>query len=99
MICCVALTLPPQRNSGNFADRSAIDLAPSIVPRYDDGYASSAPGGKFPANPLGIFDGAGNVSEWVNDIYSVPTPGLTTPQRAGDDVGAFNFASPVRQKD
>ncbi len=70
---------PPRRNSGNFADRSAIDLAPSVVPRYDDGYASSAPGGKFPANPLGIYDGAGNVSEWVNDIYSVPTPGLTTP--------------------
>ena len=70
---------PPQRNSGNFADRSAVDLVPSIVPRYDDGFASSASGGKFPANALGIFDGAGNVSEWVNDIYSVPTPGLTTP--------------------
>ncbi|MDJ0812625.1 MAG: PEGA domain-containing protein [Woeseiaceae bacterium] len=70
---------PPKRNSGNFADRSAVDLVPSIVPRYDDGFASSAPGGKFPANPLGIYDGAGNVAEWVNDIYSVPTPGLTTP--------------------
>lgn len=70
---------PPKRNSGNFADRSAVDLVPSIVPRYDDGFASTAPGGKFPANPLGIYDGAGNVAEWVNDIYSVPTPGLTTP--------------------
>jgi formylglycine-generating enzyme required for sulfatase activity len=35
--------------------------------------------GKFKASSLGIFDGAGNVAEWVNDIYSVPTPGLTTP--------------------
>jgi formylglycine-generating enzyme required for sulfatase activity len=71
--------MPPKRDSGNFADRSAIDLVPSILPRYDDGYASTAPGGKFAPNALGIYDGAGNVSEWVNDIYSVPTPGLTTP--------------------
>ncbi len=80
---------PPRRNSGNFADRSAIDLVPSIVPRYDDGYASTAPGGKFPANALGIFDGAGNVAEWVNDIYSVPTPGLTTAvvDPLGPDTG------------
>lgn len=71
--------MPPQRNSGNFADESARDLVPTIIPRYDDGYASTAPAGKFPPSPLGIYDGAGNVAEWVNDHYTVPTPGLTTP--------------------
>ena len=71
--------MPPRRNSGNFADRSAVDVAPSVLPRYDDGFASSAPVGKFTPNALGLYDGAGNVAEWVNDIYSVPTPGLTTP--------------------
>lgn len=71
--------MPPRRDSGNFADKSAIDLAPSILPRYDDGFASSAPVGKFTPNALGIYDGAGNVAEWVNDFYTVPTPGLTTP--------------------
>ena len=70
---------PPIRDAGNYADRSAADLVPSIIPNYDDGFASTAEGGKFPANAIGIFDGAGNVAEWVNDFYTVPTPGITTP--------------------
>jgi formylglycine-generating enzyme required for sulfatase activity len=70
---------PPPKESGNFADRSAIELVPSILPQYDDGYASTAPVGSFKANALGIFDGAGNVAEWINDFYTVPTPGITTP--------------------
>jgi len=70
---------PPLRSAGNFGDRSAVDLVPSIIPTYDDGFASTAEGGKFPANAIGIFDGAGNVAEWVNDFYTVPTPGMTSP--------------------
>jgi formylglycine-generating enzyme required for sulfatase activity len=70
---------PPRRDAGNYADKSAADLVPTIIPTYDDGFASTAEGGKFPANALGIFDGAGNVAEWVNDYYTVPTPGVTEP--------------------
>ena len=70
---------PPRRDAGNYADKSAADLVPSIIPSYDDGFASTAEGGKFPASAIGIFDGAGNVAEWVNDFYTVPTPGITTP--------------------
>ena len=70
---------PPRRDAGNYADKSAADLVPTIIPAYDDGFASTAEGGKFPANALGIFDGAGNVAEWVNDYYTVPTPGVTEP--------------------
>jgi formylglycine-generating enzyme required for sulfatase activity len=70
---------PPRREAGNYADKSAADLVPTIIPSYDDGFASTSQGGKFPPNAIGIFDGAGNVSEWVNDFYTVPAPGVTAP--------------------
>ena len=84
---------PPPKESGNFADRSAIELVPSILPAYDDGFASTAPVGNFKPNALGIHDGAGNVAEWVNDYYTVPTPGMTTP--VVDPVGPDRGTSHV----
>jgi formylglycine-generating enzyme required for sulfatase activity len=63
------------------------------LPAYDDGYASTAPVGTFKANPIGIFDGGGNVAEWVNDWYTVPTPGVTTP--VVDPVGPRRGSSHV----
>ena len=63
--------MPPPDGFGNFADISAENMVPYSIRGYMDKFRGPAPSGSYAANELGIFDLAGNVSEWIHDYYSV----------------------------
>jgi formylglycine-generating enzyme required for sulfatase activity len=80
-------TLPVPAGAGNFADRKAQPLLPSVLPDYDDGRAATAPVGSYAPNAAGFFDLGGNVAEWTHDLYTVQPPGgavVVDPVAAGD---------------
>lgn len=66
-------TWPPPRGTGNFAGEEARDFSwPTsfaFIEGYQDGYARTSPVGSFLASETGLYDLAGNVSEWCEDRY------------------------------
>lgn len=76
---------PPSNNEGNFADESTQSFLAQFIRGYNDGFAVTSNVGQFPANARGIYDMAGNVSEWVHDIYGAVS-GLSTAAET-DPVG------------
>lgn len=85
-------SMPPTEKSGNYADISARNLVNYHLKSYNDGYPGTSTGGTFRPNLLGLYDLAGNVSEWIHDIYQ-PDPSLggeTSIDPTGPDKGEYH---------
>ena len=65
---------PPPPKTGNFFDETARKkhTAPLFIQGYDDGYAEAAPVGSFAPDRHGLYDLAGNVWEWCEDVFDTP---------------------------
>ncbi|RKZ78426.1 MAG: hypothetical protein DRQ35_06010, partial [Gammaproteobacteria bacterium] len=62
------------KNAANIADESANGKVNVFVSKYNDGYSKAAPVKSFTKETSGLYDQAGNVSEWTHDSYSIVLP-------------------------
>jgi formylglycine-generating enzyme required for sulfatase activity len=77
-------TFPPTLVAENYADDTSAYVTGRVLNGYNDGYVVSAPVASLKANQHRLYDMGGNVSEWVHDVYTIPSANAAT---ATDPLG------------
>ncbi len=83
-------SLPVVLQTGNIAGAETKGQLEAELDGYRDDYPVVAPVGKFLPTPLGLHDMGGNVSEWVNDLYSSFVDPAPVADPLGPDQGAHH---------
>jgi formylglycine-generating enzyme required for sulfatase activity len=82
---------PPTAEYGNFADESTAAFLGQYLRGVNDRYSGTSNVGEFAPSALGLYDMAGNVSEWVHDVYGAVS-GLSSVRETdplGPDEGRY----------
>lgn len=77
---------PPNTAVVNVADTTAALVTGRILNGYTDNYIVAAPVASFPPNHRGLYDIGGNVSEWIHDVYAIPS---ANAELTADPLGAM----------
>ena len=93
---------PPPPGAGNYAGEESRRGAPAnwtVINGYNDGFARTAPVGSFAANRYGLFDIAGNVWQWCEDLYAPGSPWRVMRGASWHDADPGDLLSSYRYYD
>jgi formylglycine-generating enzyme required for sulfatase activity len=81
--------LPVVSGTANVAGEEARSLLGNSLEGHRDEFPTASAPALFPPNPMGFYDLAGNVSEWVNDRYIsfIASAPVTDPLGPDDSKG------------
>ena len=83
------------RNRGAYVvyptDNGRLDFGRNYPPRPEDWVDGTYPVGSFPPNPLGLYDMAGNATDWVDGYDPGYDDGISRENPRGEEAGTYRI--------